>query len=96
MRQPHAAFTEKRFMVECMRHGALALTLGPQRGRDLITRKGFCFRLHWSRVWAGRQTENFSRTRERGIDMSANIFAANAVEETGVVHDEKGLSMRSA
>jgi hypothetical protein len=28
--------------------------------------------------------------------MSANIFAANPVEEAGVVHDEKGLSMRSA
>jgi len=33
---------------------------------------------------------------KRGIDMSANIFATHTIEETGLVHDEEGLSVRTA
>src|SRR4051812_46959935 len=39
---------------------------------------------------------NFTGTFEGGVEMGANVLAADAVEKTAVVHDEQRLGMRRA
>src|ERR1700720_3497963 len=40
---------------------------------------------------AGRQAEDCAGALQSDIDVRTNVFAANAVEKTGIVHDQQWL-----